>query len=699
MEKLFRTKIEKTLLASLLGIVLVFSTVAASATLNGQTHEIVAADSEASYEKTILSYVATEFATAYSIDLNSIKIIESGFITLYGHEIFYADIQVTSQGKHIVFYLNPANNNVRAYDPPSLEELTGITKISPDLWQKLQESSQNDELRLIITFNAPGIESVHDHYPYEKMDQVSELRQEVEQLHAQLESKNSAVDQNTLDAKEAQLAALEFEVQTEMNTIDNQVISNNRAVIAPVVQKGVQELGAIDGVKVLSTVDLAPHVAIIAPVSSIDAIRSLPDVVLILPDEVLHSSLNISQKAIEADRVWNWPFGGSTGSGVNIAVLDSGISGNTNIVVSSSQDFTGSGTTDDQCGHGTEVAGVIASTHSTYKGTSYGANIINAKIATGTTVCNANTSDISSGASWAITFQGAKILNLSYNCDVCTANGNSTLSLIVDYYADKYNVLWVNSAGNYVGASQLPVTAPGDAYNILSVANMDDHNTIGRNDDTWTSGSRICCTVDGRNKPDLIAPGANIHTTTNAGGFADVTGTSFAAPHVAGSAALMKSASSTLTGIQLKALVINGLIINKTSASYSSTQGYGYLDSLQEWLIRSFTKPNLLVTQDGAVNRYIDLSAGEKAAFTITWNRHMTSSSVVKGYSDIDLYVIDPLGNLVTSSISSKDNSESVYFVAPTSGHYQISMLGFRVPSAITPEKVTLSGTGATSNT
>jgi subtilisin family serine protease len=71
---------------------------------------------------------------------------------------------------------------------------------------------------------------------------------------------------------------------------------------------------------------------------------------------------------VGATKVWEL---GITGKGVDVAVIDTGINDeHPALVVTKEIDYTGEGT-DDLNGHGTHVAGTIASTDSTYKGVAY----------------------------------------------------------------------------------------------------------------------------------------------------------------------------------------------------------------------------------------------------------------------------------------------------------------------------------------
>jgi serine protease AprX len=71
------------------------------------------------------------------------------------------------------------------------------------------------------------------------------------------------------------------------------------------------------------------------------------------------------------------------GSSVGVAVLDSGISTKTKALAGQivySRDFTGEGTTEDPYGHGTFVAGMIASRHDSYGGIAQGASLLNFRV-------------------------------------------------------------------------------------------------------------------------------------------------------------------------------------------------------------------------------------------------------------------------------------------------------------------------------
>lgn len=183
------------------------------------------------------------------------------------------------------------------------------------------------------------------------------------------------------------------------------------------------------------------------------------------------------------------------------------------------------------------------------------------------------------------------VINNSWSCpryEGCSSAG--ILEAVVDNVRAA-GILTVHSAGNS-GPSCATVDAPAAIY--------DSSFTVGAtnaNDLVTTYSSRGPVTVDGsmRLKPDVSAPGGDggrgIRSSIRSGGYASFTGTSMAAPHVAGVAALLLSANSTLAGQvdEIEHLIVDTAIPRTTSQICGSiggdqvpnnTYGYGLIDAL-----------------------------------------------------------------------------------------------------------------------
>lgn len=126
--------------------------------------------------------------------------------------------------------------------------------------------------------------------------------------------------------------------------------------------------------------------------------------------------------------------------------------------------------------------------------------------------------------------------------------------------------LWLPTAGALNRATRFlnpttdtTLTIPSTAANVISVGAYDDIN-FSYADFSGRGYTRL----NNQIKPDLVAPGVNIITAASGGGYEAVSGTSFAAPFVTGSAALMMQwgivdrNDSFLYGEKVKAYLIKG---------------------------------------------------------------------------------------------------------------------------------------------
>ncbi|MFD9004206.1 S8 family serine peptidase [Streptomyces sp. NPDC059582] len=265
---------------------------------------------------------------------------------------------------------------------------------------------------------------------------------------------------------------------------------------------------------------------------------------------------------------------GYTGTGVKVAVLDTGYDPNhpdLKGLVTESANFTTEPNTDDLMGHGTHVTSTIAGSGAAsdgrYKGVAPGARILTGKVCTADGNCD--NSDIIEGLAWAAQ-HGAKVINLSLG-DVDTPETDA-VEAMVDTVTRDYGSLVVAAAGN---SGPGKVSSPASADQALAVGAAEADEDLA----AFSSvGPRV---GDSGLKPDLIAPGVNVVAaraggTTADDGYVGMSGTSMATPHVAGAAAILFQQHPDWTAEQVKRQLVQSATGAKERGAY--TQGSGRVD-------------------------------------------------------------------------------------------------------------------------
>ena len=279
---------------------------------------------------------------------------------------------------------------------------------------------------------------------------------------------------------------------------------------------------------------------------------------------------------------------GVTGSGIGVAVIDSGISGDLPDFVTGGRSrviasaVTNPCATDanDQFGHGTHVAGLIAGNSlnnpvkrnlaGRYMGVAPRANLISVKVADDdgeTTVL-----DVIYGIQFAVDNKdrfGIRVINLSLSSTI----PESYLTDPLDAAAESawFNgLVVVAAAGNDGIASDAVSYAPGNDPYVISVGGMDDRGTTRRDDDILAPWSSRGVTQDGIRKPDVLAPGHRLVSTLAIGSdfeklcrkciigraYFRLSGTSMSTAVVSGVAALMLDKRPWLTPNQVKGAML-----------------------------------------------------------------------------------------------------------------------------------------------
>lgn len=294
-------------------------------------------------------------------------------------------------------------------------------------------------------------------------------------------------------------------------------------------------------------------------------------------NQPVHALLDPNLTQIGAPTAWN---SGLSGAGVKVAVLDTGIdTSHPDLAgkVAAAADFTGGPDTVDRVGHGTHVAAIIAGTGAASggqrKGVAFGASLLNGKVLDDSGGGTFDT--IIAGMEWAVA-QQADVVNLSVGSR-SPSDGTDPLSQAVNRLSHGSTTLFVAAAGNGRGVQR--IESPGAADTALTVAAVDGSDRIA----SFSSrGPRL---RDEAIKPDITAPGAGIISARAAGTvletpvdnlYVRASGTSMAAPHVAGAAALLAQQHPDWTGAQVKAELVGTALPVAGVSVYD--QGGGRLD-------------------------------------------------------------------------------------------------------------------------
>ncbi|MEM5772992.1 MAG: S8 family peptidase [Candidatus Aenigmatarchaeota archaeon] len=280
-------------------------------------------------------------------------------------------------------------------------------------------------------------------------------------------------------------------------------------------------------------------------------------------DQIYHIMDIDADKQIGADKVWEK---GYTGSGITVAILDTGVDLNHPALfdsIAGGKSFVSyTSSYQDDNDHGTHVAGIITanSVNEQAKGVAPDALIWAAKVCDSSGSCYS--SDIAAAIEYVVNNKIAKVISISLG-----GGGTTRANCDSDYLAKKVNwavdhgVTVVAAAGNTGGI----VASPACASKAIAVGAVDKNDVRA----SW-SGSGLAL--------DIVAPGVSIYSTLPNNNYASWSGTSMATPHVSAVIALLLQANPALTDSQIKEALYK-TAKDLGSVGWDKYYGYGRVDA------------------------------------------------------------------------------------------------------------------------
>ena len=372
----------------------------------------------------------------------------------------------------------------------------------------------------------------------------------------------------------AAIAAVPATAHAQLDSATSELIQDDLLrIIVPGSPETIRQLAEEYGLTI--TRELSSGGALAVTPDQLAALSNDSNIGHIAADSVVEASMAVSTTAVGADQLWEGVagIGASTGRGVGIAVIDSGISDHPDLrdrVVHSVDFVDQDGDGVDQYGHGTHVAGIAAGAGAA--GIAPGAHLVNLRVLNEEGWGHAST--VIEAIDWAIGNKNQyaiRVINLSLGGAVTESYQQDPLGQAVER-AVNAGLVVVASAGNFGKTEDgTPViggiTSPGNTPSALTVGAINTFGTPERSDDAVTSySSRGPTAYDYVLKPDLVAPGNKVVSLEASqsylsqnyperqvpGGYLQLSGTSMSAAMVSGAVALLLERNGDLSPQQVK---------------------------------------------------------------------------------------------------------------------------------------------------
>ena len=454
-------------------------------------------------DETILKRIAREQRIA--LDRLEMGALEPVVLPLTGITLYHAKVVDTETGEVFGVVVD------RAGTPRDLEEARQVERaahnaryrrLHPALHERLGTMADGDRLSVAIWLKAGELAPLSrpelEHVPAPALPggaaapPAGALREKGEQeIKEALAARVAALQA----AQAGQRAAIRAAQQANEAHLARQVAALQAQLLADF---------AAQGFEPTYVSPLAPLIYVELPKSAVLALSQRSDVDTIYGPAEYHDAMDSAKPTQKADVVDGW---GYEGDGVSVAILEDGrvAFNNPHLRAGTTRVLTGAIVTE----HATAVAGIVASQHSTHQG-----------IAQDATIYSANATDyapvnLSAAIDWAST--RAEVINNSWG-----GNEDNTdlheLDRHLDYVVDYLRRTVTVAAGNEDGPCRSGtgrVTSPARGYNVISVGNYADQDTLTWDDDamdacsSWRDPSTLI------QKPEVAAVGNSITSTTD----------------------------------------------------------------------------------------------------------------------------------------------------------------------------------------